>query len=54
MKNDGTICLEHGFNQADTIRQLLHHAGFKNIQTLSDLAGLDRVSYGVWQGVQAA
>ena len=54
LKNDGEIWLEHGFNQADTIRQLLHHAGFKNIQTLSDLAGLDRVSYGVWQGVQAA
>ena len=43
---DGWIILEHGFNQGMAVRQLLSQAGFKDVRTLSDLAGLDRVSLG--------
>jgi release factor glutamine methyltransferase len=43
---DGWIILEHGFNQGMAVRRLLSQAGFKDVRTLSDLAGLDRVSLG--------
>lgn len=49
LKNGGTICLEHGFEQGESVRQLLANAGFRNIQTLPDLAGLERVTGGVFQ-----
>ncbi len=46
LKHDGWILLEHGFDQAAAVRQLLSAAGFDPVCTLSDLAGLDRVSLG--------
>ena len=49
LKNGGEIWLEHGFNQAADIQQLLTQAGFNNIQTFQDLAGLDRITGGVFQ-----
>lgn len=49
LKNGGEIWLEHGFNQAADIRQMLKNASFDNIQTLPDLAGLERVTGGVFQ-----
>ena len=54
LKNGGEIWLEHGFNQAADIRAMLAKAGFDAIQTQQDLAGLDRVTGGIWQPVQAA
>ena len=54
LKNGGEIWLEHGFNQAADIRAILAKAGFDAIQTQQDLAGLDRVTGGIWQPVQAA
>lgn len=49
LKNGGEIWLEHGFNQAADIRQMLKNASFDNIQTLTDLAGMERVTGGVFQ-----
>lgn len=49
LKNGGEIWFEHGFNQATDIRQLLQNTGFSDIQTFQDLAGLDRVTGGVFQ-----
>ena len=49
LKNGGEIWLEHGFEQGESVRQLLANAGFRNIQTLPDLAGLERVTGGVFQ-----
>ncbi|MBR7059520.1 MAG: peptide chain release factor N(5)-glutamine methyltransferase [Neisseriaceae bacterium] len=46
LKSGGKICLEHGFDQNIAIRDLLQQRGFINIQTLSDLAGLPRVTVG--------
>ena len=54
LKSGGEIWLEHGFNQAADIRAILAKAGFDAIQTQQDLAGLDRVTGGIWQPVQAA
>ena len=42
----GLLLLEHGFDQGERIRDLLHQAGFGSVQTHRDLAGLDRVSGG--------
>ena len=40
----GWIVLEHGMNQATSIRKLLNDMAFTNIATTRDLAGLERVS----------
>lgn len=49
LKKGGEIWLEHGFEQGESVRQLLANAGFRDIQTLPDLAGLERVTGGVFQ-----
>jgi len=40
----GWIVLEHGMNQATSIRKLLNDMAFTSIATTRDLAGLERVS----------
>ena len=42
----GWLILEHGYDQGDSVRALLEHAGFDNIQTHTDLSANDRVSEG--------
>lgn len=41
------LLLEHGYDQAPTVRALLRRAGLENIQSWQDLAGIERVSGGV-------
>jgi len=43
---DGWLLLEHGHDQANALRQRLVAAGFAQVQTLRDLAGLDRCTGG--------
>ncbi|MDB5799162.1 MAG: hemK [Rhodocyclales bacterium] len=40
------LLLEHGYDQADTVRALLSAAGFVEVQSWRDLAGIQRVSGG--------
>ncbi|GHD67578.1 peptide chain release factor N(5)-glutamine methyltransferase [Jeongeupia chitinilytica] len=42
----GWLLFEHGFDQGPASRSLLAEAGFVEVQTWTDLAGLDRVSGG--------
>lgn len=42
----GWLLFEHGYNQGAASRNLLQAAGFKNVLTQTDLAGIDRVSGG--------
>lgn len=42
----GWLLLEHGYQQGKAVRQLLERAGFSAIATITDLAGLERVSLG--------
>jgi len=42
----GTVLLEHGYDQASAVTQLLRAAGFRSIETHRDLAGHDRVTLG--------
>jgi len=44
LHKDGYLLLEHGFDQADTIAELLKQAGFTNIKMHRDLAGQPRVT----------
>ncbi|HBI83580.1 MAG TPA: peptide chain release factor N(5)-glutamine methyltransferase [Alcaligenaceae bacterium] len=43
---NGQIWLEHGYDQSAAVQQLLLSAGFKNVQSLPDLAGILRVTGG--------
>jgi release factor glutamine methyltransferase len=43
----GWLLLEHGHDQATTVRALLQAAGFSDIFSARDLAGIERVSGGV-------
>lgn len=42
----GWLLLEHGFDQAAAVQELLKRAGFGNIFSQADLAGMDRVTGG--------
>jgi len=50
LKPGGSLLLEHGYDQADAVVELLRQHGFEQTCTLRDLAGLDRVSGGCWPG----
>ena len=44
----GWLLLEHGWNQAAAVRALLTAAGFAQVQSRRDLAGIERASGGQW------
>jgi release factor glutamine methyltransferase len=46
LSSGGWLLFEHGFDQADTARDLLLKAGFENLICINDLAGIPRVSGG--------
>ena len=43
---DGWLLLEHGWDQADAVQALLRAAGFSQVQSRMDLAGIARCSGG--------
>ena len=43
------LWLEHGWEQAASVRSLLTQQGFKQVQSLKDLAGIERISGGLWE-----
>lgn len=48
LKAGGWLLLEHGYDQAEAIRQLLREQGFENVASRDDLAGIQRCSGGRW------
>lgn len=42
----GSLWLEHGWNQAASVRVMLAGAGFADVKSLTDLAGIERISGG--------
>ncbi|MDX1915977.1 MAG: peptide chain release factor N(5)-glutamine methyltransferase [Methylophilus sp.] len=42
----GWLIFEHGYNQAKAVAALLHNAGFSHVETVMDLGGNDRVTFG--------
>ena len=45
----GALWVEHGYDQAPAVRALLTAAGFSDVHSRQDLAGIARISGGVWQ-----
>ena len=50
LDSTGWLLLEHGFDQALAVRELLTQRGFVQVQSRLDLAGIERCSGGQWQG----
>jgi release factor glutamine methyltransferase len=46
------LLLEHGFDQAPAVRDLLMQRGFGQVQSRVDLAGIKRCSGGCWPEVK--
>jgi release factor glutamine methyltransferase len=46
LQPEGWLLLEHGYDQAEAVRALLHSAGFTQVQSRCDLAGIERCSGG--------
>lgn len=44
----GWLLLEHGYDQAAAVRELLAREGFEQVQSRRDLAGIERCSGGLW------
>ena len=48
LKRGGWLIFEIGSDQAEAVKTLLQEAGYENIEVKKDLAGLDRVVYGMY------
>jgi release factor glutamine methyltransferase len=48
LNSGGWLLLEHGWDQAQAVRDLLRAAGFGHVDSRSDLAGIARCSGGQW------
>ncbi|MBV7538474.1 peptide chain release factor N(5)-glutamine methyltransferase [Duganella sp. sic0402] len=46
LKPQGWLLMEHGYDQAEQVRALLSAAGYAEVQSWRDLAGIERVSGG--------
>lgn len=48
LQTTGWLLLEHGWQQAEQVRQLLEQRGFQGVQSWQDLGGHQRISGGQW------
>jgi release factor glutamine methyltransferase len=49
LKDGGWLLLEHGYDQAAAVRALLEAAGFEQVSSRRDIAGIERCSGGCWR-----
>ena len=47
---DGWLLLEHGYSQGRELRQRLQASGYVEVNTIRDLGGHERVTFGRWPG----
>jgi release factor glutamine methyltransferase len=47
LEQEGWLLLEHGYDQAQSVREILQRANYVRIFSAKDIAGIDRVSGGV-------
>jgi release factor glutamine methyltransferase len=52
LREGGWLLLEHGYDQAASVRTLLASRGFAQVQSRDDLAGIARCSGGIWRTVK--
>lgn len=50
LKAGGWLLLEHGYDQALAVRALMSRAGFAQVQSRKDLAGIERCTGAIWNG----
>ena len=50
LRRGGWLLLEHGWDQAAAVRELLRAAGFAEVRSRTDLGGVQRCSGGQWPG----
>ena len=48
LRPGGWLLLEHGYDQAQAVQALLLAQGFRQVQSRTDLAGVDRCTGGCW------
>lgn len=48
LKKNGKLYFEIGYDQGEAVRTLMEEAGFREVMVKKDLAGLDRVVFGVY------
>jgi len=46
LNTDGWLGIEHGYEQGDAVSNLMQQHGYNSIQTIKDLAGIDRFTIG--------
>ncbi|WBF65625.1 MAG: peptide chain release factor N(5)-glutamine methyltransferase [Candidatus Kinetoplastibacterium crithidii] len=46
MKEGASLWIEHAWNHASSVKNIMESAGFKNVYSLSDLSGIERVTGG--------
>lgn len=46
LKPGGALWMEHGWDQAAQVRDMLHQSGFEDVHSRQDLAGIERISGG--------
>lgn len=49
LKNNGHLIFEHGYNQQQSVHNILEQHHYQNINCLYDLSNQPRVSYAQWQ-----
>ena len=52
LKPGGWLLFEHGYDQSPNVQALLRQAGFVDVQSRPDLAGIPRCTGGRWPGVK--
>ena len=50
LRREGWLLMEHGWQQAGAVRELLTQRGFTEVRSWLDLAGHQRISGGQWRG----
>jgi len=50
LAQDGWLLVEHGHDHGRSVRALMTRTGYRNVRSVHDLAGLERVSQGQWSG----
>ena len=48
LENGVPLLIEHGFNQGEKVRAIFTEQGYKNVATIKDLGGNDRVTFGLF------
>ncbi len=51
LNKNGYLLIEHGYDQADKVQQLMSAAGLSRIESKPDLAGINRVTLGQYAGL---